>query len=399
MHTLDVGRSMHKTILRPTPADVAGARPRGVRSVLGLAALSALGASALAVHACMPLKPSGDRPCAHRQPPPPPNVTNRGGTHDFVLAVFSVETGWNSKDDAGIPRYRSIGFDLDDTCTDEGQGPSCVEPSWAIAPHTDGEGGIDNALGQLEWWPADLDPGEAAVQSSPPGTRMLVRVQEYSGELDDDQVTVSLYYAYWPSPRMDGKTGLLWDGLDRWAIASDVLVAPADGAAPSVDQPLYVDKHAYVSAGVLVARFDEAVVRSATLAPTLLLPVRRMVLEGTLRQVASGLWELDDGVVGARMSTKDALRQAAYASTALGISELTCKNPDAKRNTITETCELADIAYDSDSPQAPCDALSLGFRFQAKEASLGDIASPKMLPTCDSSWDPDNQSCEPLESH
>src|ERR1700687_340870 len=61
--------------------------------------------------------------CAHRVPPARPNVTARGGTLDLVFAMYMIDFGYGL-DDAGLPRYKSLGFDLDLTCTGEGQGPS-----------------------------------------------------------------------------------------------------------------------------------------------------------------------------------------------------------------------------------------------------------------------------------
>jgi hypothetical protein len=60
--------------------------------------------------------------CSPRQPPPPPQVTDAGGTLDLVFAAKESTSGTSGLDDAGRPRYQAIGFDLDNTCTSEGQG-------------------------------------------------------------------------------------------------------------------------------------------------------------------------------------------------------------------------------------------------------------------------------------
>jgi hypothetical protein len=313
----------------------------------------------------------------------------------LVFATAVSKLGWGSaRDDAGSPLYRDLGFDLDDTCTDEGQGASCGEPSWANKPHTDGTEGIDNAFGQM----ASSGGLDVLSISDAGATDMLLRIQDYSGTPNDEQVTLTLYYAYGTAPRDSGTRELLWDGQDPWTIARNVLVTPADGAAPSIDQPLFVDRHAYVSDWVLVSRLDDAVISSGpgSAAPTLLVPVRGMVLQGTLRQVRPfGSWELDDGVVGARMSITSALRLAFYALAYPGMPFPACSDPNAIPTTIRQTCGFADIAYEGDSPQAPCDALSLGFGFQAKQALLSDvIVSPAALPLCDMTVDSHNPSCD-----
>jgi hypothetical protein len=50
--------------------------------------------------------------------------------------------------DGGLRPYEDIGFDLDNTCTGEGQGNSCAEPPWASASHMDGMYGVDDAWGR-----------------------------------------------------------------------------------------------------------------------------------------------------------------------------------------------------------------------------------------------------------
>jgi hypothetical protein len=135
--------------------------------------------------------------CAHRQPPSRPNVKDAGGALDLVFVATEYTTG----DDAGQPLYQSIGFDLDHSCTGEGQGNSCVEPSWATADHTDGDAGIDNAYGQI-WWQQGATVPRATITGATPAE--IIRVRSYSGGVEDDQVEVSLYVGRYRLRPCDG---------------------------------------------------------------------------------------------------------------------------------------------------------------------------------------------------
>jgi hypothetical protein len=361
--------------------------------IVSKAALT-LAASLLAMQGCTALKPADDHPggaahCAHRQLPPPPAVTGRGGSLDLKLAVWQQELGTGSEDDAGRPRYQDIGFDLDNTCTGEGQGPSCLEPPGVPPSHYhDYVDGIDNALGQASW---KVLPD--VITTDPDYPTLVIRVREYSGEPDDDQVEVSLYYALGLTPRDDGRPGPLWDGLDKWAIMPQSLEEPEAGT-PSVDQPRFVDKHAYVSGYMLAARFDGALTASyLTVAPTRMWPIRHVMMAGSLRKGGDGTWELQNATTGARIAVNTLAQSAAWVPNGNGLPF--CQFPSAYKNQVRTGCSFADIAYDGDSPSAPCDAVSIGTQFQAKEALLGKVAEqlPTALPSCNPSVIPEMESC------
>ena len=198
-------------------------------------ALCALATAIVALESCTAMKPGSDcagsttaPTCAHRVPPSRPSVKGSGGTLDLVFAVSYAYygTGQSSVDDAGKPAYLGYGFDLDNTCTGEGQGPSCLEPSWADADHTDGDQGIDNALGQAV--AMELPVGQDGPTTETVANQ-IIRVRGYSGEADDDEVDVAVYVGFGLAPRDGGGTGLLWDGKDRWMILPELLAPLEDG--------------------------------------------------------------------------------------------------------------------------------------------------------------------------
>ena len=87
----------------------------------------------------------GELGCVHATWPSPPASADPGAnTEDFVVAVRSVDFGEREVAEGSL-----IGYDLDNRCTCQGEGPSCNEPEWATADHCDGPEGRDNAVAQI----------------------------------------------------------------------------------------------------------------------------------------------------------------------------------------------------------------------------------------------------------
>jgi hypothetical protein len=366
------------------PSQLMAASRRRCRRV-PLLAMAAVGTG------CTPFK--SDPPCSHRAPPPRPTVTQEvSSLPDLVFAIRQSENAL--RDDAGQRSYGEVGFDLDDTCTGEGQGPSCAEPSWATASHKDGVDGIDNAWGQIS-------PESVHVDGSTP--TMLFRVGSYSGQPDDDQVEVSLYAGFGLAPRGDAGDGggdLLWDGHDQWKIMPEMLVP---SASPSVEQPLYRDSQAYVSAGTLVAHFPKALwspmlwVPSNPAGPNTLVPASGVVLAGLLDNVG-GQWMLKDAVVDMRIRMNDGLTFAAQSPSGPAAGDTLCQNPVAYYGALQAFCAAVDIASVPGLPSsAPCDALSTAALFQASPALLGEVLPPSQAVAlkCAPGIHPATDDCEP----
>jgi hypothetical protein len=344
-------------------------------------AIALLPVALLVVQACTTPDPASDRACAHRQPPPPPNVTGRGGNDERVFAVSLVTFGTLSEDDAGGPLYKDLGFDLDDTCTGEGQGPSCLEPSAAIPHDHDGVDGIDNAYGEA-WWgvlPDSMTPNAHSAE-------LILRLRGYSDDPDDDQIEVCLYGGLGLAPRENGGKEPVWDGQDRWSILPDFLAPTGDGGSPNVNQPLFCDEGAYVNGGVLVARFAEALWPSGSaLAPSVSTRVEDVMMAGHLVQVqVGGTWALRQVVGGLRIGLSETLGAASRLPSQDDPSQPVCASQTAYNKVKTVACAAADLASGPNPSSSPCDSISAGFVFDADEAQLGDIASPPDSPLhCD----------------
>jgi hypothetical protein len=284
---------------------------------------------------------------------------------------------------------------LDETCTGEGQGPSCEEPAWVPeANYHDGVDGIDNAIGLVfkDYYPGLADTLTAMGTDAGIDEEEIFRVRGYSGHPNDDHVEVDLYTGLGIEPRDDGGTDPLWDGNDRWQIFQDVLRPPSH----IVDEPLYVDSDAYVANYVLVAHFTNVVVPTyLPLAPDSLYPVAQLVLKGTLTYDGSQ-WAVQDLVAATRVKVSDFLSSSARLPNLSDSSHPLCETFSLYQQLQQRVCSFEDISSTLNSGPSPCDALSGAVIMQAKQAQLGRVrpaAGP--LPPCDPRV-PEVDTCQPL---
>ena len=380
---------------------------------------SVLAALLCASPCCVPLKGSDERAdataqaqavqCDAAEPPAPPDAANGGAaakgapsdTSDLVFAVSQIEYGAMTSDDGGPPEYPSIGFDLDHACTGVG---SCIEPSWALGSHHGGPNGIDNAFGQVV---------AGQVPNSLPATwyypEILLRLRGYAGQQDQDPVDVVLYIALGLTARQDGGVGPFWDGQDRWTILPESLVQPTTGEAAGGYPPRFHANRAYVTRGSLVAEFDETLWPSGlTNAPRILVTARKLLIAGALVQPgnAGSGWELRNLVVGFRSTQTDSLKLigrsptvfgGAYAQPDGGPVTTICQDPTLYASVKPNLCGVVDItAAPTAPPTATCDALSVGMRFQARQALLGTVAGPAPDPPPCAPGVPDPDTCDSL---
>ena len=323
-------------------------------------------------------------------------VSGGGGNAEFVVAVRTFDFGEEYEGDAGLVPARATGYDLDATCTGQGQGPSCAVPPWG-RPVNDGPGGRDNAVGVLI---ADItrrivDFGSASYNRQIAAGRvsLLFRISGYNGTADDDQVTVS---AYSPAPldAFGGRSLPLWDGTDVWPIAS-TSVTNSDP-----NKPRFVDQNGYVRGGLLVASLARGTFpMSSGIA-------RNVVIEIDISLVGvfvtgklvsnNGEWGLEDGQIAGRWPVQDLVAQLSQfpdpldASLTLPLCTRSLSYP-LFRDIV---CKFVDIHTQFASPATPCDALSIGVAFTASPARLGNVfeLQPR-TPGCPADSDPANDSC------
>jgi hypothetical protein len=316
--------------------------------------------------------PAGD-PCRHAVLPAPPASDDEPSTTlpAFALAIRTVSiTG-------GLDGGATPGFDLDGVCTcfpDETTAhqakPSCVAPNGG-SPACDDDGGADRQLGNVvAGYPAFL--GNRLPENG--GPTLLLQITKYNGRANDAEVFVGIF----PSQGIYDASGCVpdvtdagtppyapkWTGCDRWSLDSLHLL-------PGTTEPTTVLR-GYVTDHVLVVSAADRAV--AFVAGNASLPVSGPLL--TARLVAAGTsFRMEDGVVGGRVGTTDALRALATSQASSDGGPLCGFNNFFTSVKTTFVCPNADITRSAakDFTSVGCDALSLAAAFIAEPAQLGDV--------------------------
>jgi hypothetical protein len=321
--------------------------------------------------------PSGSV-CVSITEPGPPRLTDENATAVVAVPTVTVAVGTSDPGvvDHGsdVQRYRKMGFDLDGVCTGLGDaGPSCFEPWWAKADHTDGPGGRDNALG-MDLYMSD------SVYTGNTDLTMVIRVRGYNGAANAEHVDVAFLVAHFSASAERSRP--LWDGNDVWN-AIDQWV-PDGGTA---DSALFHDPDGYVTNGVLVAHLPRLLVGGDPV-----IPLVQAIVTARIVKDADGGWVLRDGTAAGRVRVTDLLAVPRNAS-----GQPVCDSVSYEAIK-ANVCSYADIrASVPNDPSAPCDALSWAWQFDnADPVRLRGVVPLPILNTCAGGPVEVNGTCETL---
>lgn len=354
------------------------------------------------------LSDSDARTCVHARPPEAPIVPPLSFDNEFVVAVRKVDLG--EPDSAGhTTDFRNVGFDLDNTCTGQGEAPTCRRRAGA-EPSIDGPGGRDNAMFGFFSTQAAGGPNTTnSNQSAEIGVLTAVmRISGYNGATNDGSVEVALYAASachigaskgmpkYVCPTDEGGS-LLWDGRDVWTPLVDwIEPVLSAGGDPTYDyhHPKYRSTHAYVAGGMLIAHFDRATGGIAIRFSDLWIQARieRWGGEG------DKLWALRDGMETGRANVDDLLATNEFLVDP-ETGDRICMDSEIYKRVRPTTCNLADIRFDGNDPSALCDAASWAWKFEAEPAQLGPgafMVREADLRTC-GDQSPKNDHCDLLD--
>jgi hypothetical protein len=332
--------------------------------------------------------------CQHAKPLPLP-MNPTGGIRDYEFVVAFHKYLFLGPDGG----TQDFGFDLDGMCTGEGEGPSCLEPSWA-GQHPDGRDGRDNSA--LASYVALDDAGtprnqaittQTAAESGALNT--LIRVRHFNGAAADNDVEVA-FFAGTTSPDALTQAPIVpaWGGNDVWRPLAEWIVPNGDAGGGQKWTAKYVSSKAYVTGGVLVAHLDYARGATAFRFSDVWIQAR---IEGLT--LGPGHWSLRDGVFGGRALIDDVLANVEYAADPTG-GNFTCRNSPNYLRAKQRYCAIADIRYEGNDPTAPCDAVSWQWRFDADPAKLADDfdrAVAADLPGCPRNLKPSGDTCASLD--
>jgi hypothetical protein len=338
--------------------------------------------------------------CAHAEPPGPPNIQATGGDAELVFAINWIDTGDGTEGDGG-PNYKSIGFDLDGVCANQGQAPSCQPVAWAHGDNTDGVGGIDNAIGNVMFseqhgfggaMPLVCRDLNAAMNAGTNVPIAVLRVRGYHPGSDDDQVDVDWYVPGKLTDADGGPAMPAWNGSDVWPIHADSL---ADGGldqqpdgAPAYPRSIFHDSTAFVTSYQIVTHLPADTL--LTLA-NVTYPIKALELVIHLSPGGGGI-RASDGVAGGRLTTKTFFQELRAITTAIGVP--LCANDPTYPRIKTFLCAFPDVLASGADPNAQCDAYSLGFNFKVAPVQLGPTVPTPRSPSCPAGADPATDSCE-----
>ncbi|MBW2524464.1 MAG: hypothetical protein JRI23_09825 [Deltaproteobacteria bacterium] len=346
----------------------------------------------------------GAAACVHETWPAPPASADPGtNSVDFVVAARSFDFG-----NGDLSEGPAVGYDLDNLCSCQGQDFSCREPAWATADHCDGPGGRDNAIAQLfhqiGMFDDDFTSAHYTESAELGRNTILIRVRNYNGRANDDQITVSVH----PSQGLDEEpclaTGTVpaWDGTDPWPIhANSLEVEPGTGGSGAGGGPAcgnngydpdaarYVDDNAYVTEGVMVANLPR--LSLAFIADSEPIPVELVAgfVTGRLEQQGTQ-WYVREGLVVGRWEVTEFFRMIGNTSDGGPL----CTNHDLYPLLKSAACQFPDIAAQLSGPTTPCDAYSFGMAFEGHPALFGSVLPPVSTESpCAPDVDPQYDTC------
>jgi len=277
-----------------------------------------------------------DLRCTADPGPPRPDAGDGTSQPDLLLALDSVDFG-------KIPDVP--GLNLDHVCTVDRDSGSCVSPATVFSAAIDRAGGADNAAYEAFTTGAGAltVATQVAAELKKGNWSLLVRIRSYSGAADDPSVVVQV------------ATGFARSGT-TWSVDDVSVDGGLDGAITS--------SSAWVTGGVLLARFDDFPMVSRSSLGNFIVHLKAALVTGTL-DVANQ--KITSGIVAGRWPAKDALSEISRVrslvpSVCIGttISGILCSGRDILSNPA------------DDGTLNECDAVSMAFGFTAAGATFAD---------------------------
>ena len=321
---------------------------------------------------------------------PPPRPEAPDDAEDVGELTFVIRDVLFEQDG---DRWATIGYDLDGRLTEPpAYDTACRPPHAPTRPETDGEGGIDNAFGRHLFPLVEVtNPGLQGVargfQAEGVGAIALT-VRGWNGADDDARVEVAAAVTVFgvaaepaddeppaavltsegpETPEGEALELPTWDGSD-WVWVRDDNFFEED-----LTRPFIADDNAYVTGGTLVFRLPD---RTDFVFPgaEIGLLVRLTGALATARLVDGGE-RLEDMVVAGRWPLLDLLETAE----SVGV----CRDTASYDILARRLDRVADVRAQrgTGGPDVPCDAVSLGLRFEAaSRARIAGLAEGLPVP-------------------
>ena len=334
--------------------------------------------------------------------PERPDPTNPANVVDVLFALEALRLDTEGVLDAGVAAPR--GLDLDGVCTCPAAS-SCLTPDAGVEP-CDGPEGRDNALARFfnqlgrrfVGFPEDFATADILEGRS----NVLLGLQGWNGEADDNSVVVTLLNSQWlDKPAHDGgrRENPRFDGTDVWSVDPEsiaegerLLDAGAD-CRDGICIELIADENAYVRDGELVARpkkrsTDATPIAIRTGLGRLVIELNEAVIKA--RITSDGSRHRLTGEIVGRWPLDKMLRAIANMESiplpGLPTSHI-CQDLTTYRLVKDIVCAAADLSVTKaqDGVGAPCGAISAAISFSASPAVAGHVIR-REAPTPCSDW-------------
>ena len=343
------------------------------------------------------------RGCFSAGMPRPEDRPKPGSDEDrgpIVLAISSMRLGSLNEQGAVDPNaWQDIGLDLDgvctasETCTSDDPPPSCKAGASQLP--RDGRYCRDNTFGKLEY-SAALVPQLAKKYGLSDDAfncalcvghyTFLIRITGYNGQPNDDRVRIDLY----PSPGLEKP--LPWDCSQPswatqpcftpdmpWTVQEEVLAEKRGG--PDLPDSKIFSADAYVRDGYLVTELPEDTLfwfpGYKGLVVAYPIRLQKGIVVGKLIEGQDKIWRIEDGIIAGRARQKDVVdgfRLIGFCDT---------NDKDSYELMTTFVNDNLDVLADGRSdPNVPCDAMSMGVAFVARQARAGRPEAVAPLVEC-----------------
>jgi hypothetical protein len=325
----------------------------------------------------------------------------------IYMAIDSLILG--SENTSGVKdknAWKGYGLDLDGTCTssetcgvdDEADTPpQTCKPKTAKVP-IDGTFCRNNTFGSLESGVADTSIGSTYRLTDDSFNcglclgkfTFIVKVSRYNGLADDGDVRVDLYAsrgletpipfecsADWRTALYDN--GLCWQSNQPFSVEQSSMAEPTAG--PDLSNATIFDDGAYVRDGYLVMNMPASTrlwFPHTVDSPIYTFPfvLAGGITTGRLVKNADTTWGIEDGVIAGWAKGDDLVEGFERLGFCEGKDDL---YPFMK----TLVGNNLDISSTGNrDPEVPCDAISLGIPFKARQASVGGLVDTPFPERC-----------------
>ncbi|MFO0586617.1 MAG: hypothetical protein U0441_03730 [Polyangiaceae bacterium] len=312
------------------------------------------------------------------QPLDPPQNAPPGDGPGAVLVVSKIDMG--ARDAEGYYNedgWRTIGFNLDHQVSSV-QGPGTCDPPASDQSYAfgDGEDGIDNTFGRILGYLFFLEegppPNSLASALALGGPSVLFDLRDIGASAAYSTITASMYAS---APQSSPPH---YDGTDSVPVSSESVDGGVESPKVHLVESYLADDGEH---GTWVARgegvlpmilpFGDAFEPGRVFRLSLHDPVVSMKLSADRRHGTGTL--AGRAVATEILKEMDRFVLAADPSFCGGTSTIESLNEGVGRG--------VDIRVDAKSdPSLPCDAFSVGLRFEAEAALLGPVAPPAAEP-------------------